>query len=179
MIVVGRKNIAFYLAAMIIFFVLKFFYSNFDTDDLFLLLQPTTALIDFLTGAESVYLQDKGFFYESLQIMVNKSCSGYHFFLLCFVMLSFLAVKYFNSNLQKGLVFIFSFLSAYIITIFVNSSRIIASIFFQKKVFHSTDNLQGIVHESIGMITNLTFLILIYLIVEKILIHRNHHAKLT
>lgn len=176
---IERKNMAFYLGAIFIFVVLKFLYSNFNTAELFVLLKPTTVFIDVLTGAESIYMEDKGFFYESLNIIINKSCSGYHFLGLCFVMLSFLSIKYFDSNLQKTMILVFAFLGAYIITIFVNSSRIIASLFFQKNLFHATDNLQGIVHESIGLITNLSFLILTYLIVEKILIHKKNNAKLT
>lgn len=165
------KNIVYYLTAIGLFILLKFVFVNADNNDLTFLLSPTNTIVELLTGSQSVFVQENGYFYKQLNIFIDKSCSGFNFWLLCFIMLTFLSIKYFDSNKGKTLALILSFISAYFITILVNSSRIFASVIIQNQYYSFFK--QSIVHESIGIVINLTFLILIYLIVEGYLIRKN------
>ncbi|WP_107039144.1 exosortase K [Brumimicrobium mesophilum] len=171
-----NKNILFYLTALGIFILLKLLYTLSETSDLLFILSPTNKIIELITGSQATFIIGEGYFYDKLNIIIDKSCSGFNFWLLCFLMLSFLSIKYFTSSLVKALMLLISFVGAYIFTVLVNSSRIFTSIIIEKK-FHSLPN-QSVIHEGIGIITNLTFLILIYLAVEKILQKRNSHANI-
>lgn len=165
------KNMPYYLTAIGLFILLKFVFANADNNDLKFLLSPTNTIVELLTGSQSVFNQENGYFFEHLNIIIDKSCSGFNFWLLCFLMLTFLIIKYLKNSKGKIIALMVSFISAYFITMMVNSSRIFASIIIQNQNYSFVN--QPIVHESIGIVTNLTFLILIYILVEGALIKRN------
>lgn len=171
-----KQNIAFYIIALGIFILLKLLFASSETNDLIFLLSPTNKIVELLSGSPATFISGEGYFYENFNIIIDKSCSGFNFWLLCFVMLSFLTIKNFNKSWKKGLAMTASFVIAYIFTILVNSSRIFASIIIEKQ-FNSL-TFHSIIHESIGIITNLTFLILIYLMVEKLFLKRNTNANI-
>lgn len=173
------KNIPYYLTAVGLFILLKFGFTFADNNDLTFLLTPTDKLVGLLTGSHSVYLSDNGFYHDKLNIIIDKSCSGFNFWLLCFLVFTYLTVKYLDKPLHKILTVPTVLLCSCLLTIFVNTSRIFASIIVQKQA----DNFllvrpHLILHEAVGIVTNLTFLVLTYYIIEKFLIHRQHNAKL-
>ncbi len=174
------KNIPYYLTAVGLFILLKFAFTLADNNDLTFLLTPTDKLVGLLTGSHSFYLANSGFYHDKLNIIIDKSCSGFNFWLLCFLVFTYLTLKHLDKPLHKILSIPTVLLCAYLLTIFVNTSRIFASIIMQKqadKFLPVRPHL--ILHEAVGIVTNLTFLVLTYYIIEKILIHRQHNAKLT
>lgn len=174
------KNILYYLAAIGLFILLKFGYTFADNDNLIFLLKPTDKIVGLLTGSSSVYFSDKGYYHDNLNILIEKSCSGFNFLLLCFCMLTFLCLKYVDKIVFKSLTIPFAFIVSYFLTIFVNAARIVASIIVQHQANNFLPNrLHLILHEIVGVITNLTFLILIYIVSERFLTHKYHNAKLT
>lgn len=178
-LMIQNKNLPFYIAAILFFIIFKFVFTIADTLDLSFLITPTNKIIGLITGARSVYVADNGFYFENLNIVIDKSCSGFNFWLLCSVMLTFLSIKYFETSREKIAVFVLSLGGAYIFTVFVNASRIFASIIIQNRADHLfVKRPHYFLHESVGIITNLTFLILIYLIVEKMLNNRYTNEKL-
>lgn len=158
--------------------MLKFGFTLADNDDLSFLLKPTDKLVGLLTGSPSDYHSDSGYYHESINIIIDKSCSGFNFFVLCFILFFYLTVKHFDKTLNKLLSIPASFLGAYLLTIFVNSSRIIASLVVHAQTKYIFPNQHTIVHEAIGVITNLSFLILAYALIDKFLTQKRHHAKL-
>lgn len=174
----ANKNQPFYIASGVIFIALKYRFSIAGTDDLYFLLNPINSIVGFLTGLRSSYLPGLGFFYPQLDMVIDKSCSGFNFWLLCFLMLTVLSLKYFYAPKHKVLAILASFAGAYFLTIMVNSSRIFASIIIQGKHF-SMFPYQNVMHETIGIVTNLSFLILIYLTVEQLLKNMRSYAKPT
>jgi exosortase K len=172
-----KKNIPYYLIGIGFFILLKFWFGNGENDNLMFLLKPTDSLISTLTNSKSVYQVGNGFYHGKLNILIDKSCSGYNFFLLCFLMLLFLSLKYIKRNHHRILSIPVCFIGAYLLTIFVNTSRIYVSIILQNNAIDFLNIEQKIIHESIGIVTNLSFLIIIYLLVDNILI--NKYAKLT
>jgi exosortase K len=165
------------LTAVGVFILLKFGFTLANNNDLTFLLKPTDKLVGLLTGSHSIYLSDHGYFHEHLNIIIDKSCSGFNFWILSFLLLTYLTVKHFDKTLSKILTVPSALFGAYLLTIFVNTSRIFASIVVQTHTKSILLNQQHIVHEAIGIITNLTFLILAYVLIEKLLIHKRYNAK--
>jgi exosortase K len=172
-----NKNIPYYLSGIGLFILLKLAFTFADNGDLTFLLKPTDKLLGLLTGSQSAYL-DTGYYHEKLNILIDKSCSGFNFGILCFLVFTFLTVRYFDKTLHKILTIPTALVSAYLLTIFVNTSRIFVSIIVQNQTKTILLNQQHLVHEAVGIITNLSFLILAYYLIEKHLIQKRHNAKL-
>jgi len=164
---INNKNISYYILTAIIFAVLKYAYTLSSSDDLLFLLSPINKMIAIITSEYSTYTEN-GFFFKNLNISIDKSCSGFNLWLLIFAMLSFLGLQHINKH--KIIIIPTALLIAYIVSTFINVSRIFASIVIQDKIKHILPN--HIIHEGIGIITNLTFLILIYVFTEKQLTKR-------
>jgi exosortase K len=98
---IAKKNIPFYCAIAAIFLLLKLGYTMADNNSLVFLLKPTNALVGLLTGSTSTYFADKGYFYSNLDIVIEKSCSGFNFLILCFGMLGFLDDKICRQHTAK------------------------------------------------------------------------------
>lgn len=176
---IANKNIPYYTISFILFIVLKVGYRYAGTEQLDFLLNPTNKVVALLTGLPSTYTQNSGYYYEQLNVVIDKSCSGYNFWLLCFLMLTFLLLKHTASTLQKVSVLLISVISAYIVTIAINSARIFASITIQSQDISFLNIDPTLIHQVIGITTNLTFLVLIYLLIERLLTHKKSDAKLT
>ncbi len=175
-----NKNIPYYLTSVGLFILLKFGFKFADNNDLIFLIKPTDKLVGLFTGSHSVFLSDRGYFHEYLNIIIDKSCSGFNFWVLCFLLIIYQTVKYFDKTLSKILTIPAALIGAYILTILINTSRIIASIIVQEQAIHFLpERPHLILHEAVGIVINLTFLVLTYLLIEKLFIHKRHHAKFT
>jgi len=168
------RNMPYYLTAIGLFIVLKFGFTIAGNDALTFLLKPTDKLVGFLTGSQSVYILNSGYYHDKLNIVIEKSCSGFNFWILCFLVFTYLALKYFDKSLHKVLSFPIVLTCTYLLTVFVNSSRIFASIVVRNQTIGILPNQQYLLHETIGIITNLSFLILVYYLVEKSLKYRQY-----
>ncbi|MDR0422582.1 MAG: exosortase K [Proteiniphilum sp.] len=175
----ANKDIPYYLTAAGLFILLKFLFTRADSDDLIFLLGPTDLLVGLLTGSQSVYLADCGFYHESLNIVIDKSCSGFNFWILGFLVFSYLTIKYSDRPLHKLLIIPVTLSGAYLSAIFVNTSRIFASVIVQNLTTALGAGQQHIIHEAVGIITCLSFLVLTYYLLEKFLIYRQQYAKRT
>ncbi len=174
-----KKNFPYYLISMVLFILLKLGYTVADNDQLGFLLKPTDKIVGVITSSQSLYLAETGYYHEKLNILIDKSCSGFNFWLLTFALLVFLSLKYLPKHSYKAISIPASLVFAYIITIFTNTSRILASILIQSQSNSVMERNSSVVHEAIGIVTNLTFLILIYYITERIFIKLKNNAKLT
>lgn len=163
-----------------VFILLKFGYTVADNDELTFLLKPTDKIVGHLTNSHSIYFSGKGYYHNGLNILIEKSCSGFNFMLICFCMLTFLFLKYADKATFKLLIIPTSLVLSYFLTIFVNASRIFVSIIIQKQANNFLPKRPHLIlHEIVGVITNLTFLILIYILLERFLTNKYQNAKLT
>lgn len=172
-----NKNTPYYLIAIGLFILLKFWMGTFDNDQLQFLLKPTDKVFGLVTGTHSDYSSDNGFFYYKFNILIDKSCSGYNFLLLCFVMLYFQIIRFANQPGFKLLLLVSCLGIAYILTILINSSRIIISVVQQNAKVDFLTLEPHIIHESIGVVTYLLFLLITYFLTDKIL--NKKYAQLT
>ena len=173
----NHKSIPHYLAAAGLFVILKFGYTLADNNDLLFLLKPTDFSVSLLTGSQSVYSTDNGYYHKTLNILIDKSCSGFNFWLLSFLLYTFLLLKYCNKTALKLLAIPASFICAYLLTIFANSSRIFTSIIVQSQTESFFPDRQHLIHEAVGIITNLFFLVLAYYLTEKVFNKKQVYEK--
>jgi exosortase K len=148
---------------------LKFYYRHIETNDVIFLLLPTNFLIEIVTFSTSRFILHEGYFYDNLNILIDKSCAGFNFFMICFCMLGFLFIQYIKSTFKKIGSLLLAFLLAYSFTILANTSRILCLIFVQHFAIQTTSFLKESIHLAIGVLVYLVFLILIYWVFESIL----------
>ncbi|OYQ35678.1 exosortase K [Flavobacterium cyanobacteriorum] len=171
------RNIVYYLASAGLFVLLKFGFAHACNDDLIFLLKPADELFSLLSGSPWVYLTDKGFYHENLNIVLDKSCSGFNFWMLSFLVFIHLALRYLHKPLHKILAVPSVLTATYLLVIFVNAFRILAAVTVQKQAQNFLPGYQQVLHEAVGIITNLSFLVLTYYYTEKYLTKRVYHAK--
>jgi len=94
-------------------------------------------------------------------------------------MLSFLLISKLPKNTHKLFAIPVALLFSLALTILINSSRIIISLLIQNQQIPFLDAHAATVHEVIGIVVNITFLILIYYLTEKKLNAKVHYEKLT
>jgi exosortase K len=137
-------------------------------------LKPTDKLVGLLIGSQSVYLADGGFFHEKINIVIEKSCSGFNFWVVCFLAFAYLGLKYFDRHLHKTLTIPTALFCAYLLAILANASRIVASIVVRNQTIGIFPDNQPLIHEIVGIATYFTFLVEVYFLIEKFLKHKNH-----
>lgn len=168
----GMTLYILFIAAVFIF--LKFMYKYADNQDLNFILIPVDFIISAFTGVKSSYIVGTGYFFKELNMVINKSCSGFNFLVLNFMLLSYLSAKYINNiKVRFSIIPLLLFIS-YIFTVFVNASRILGSI-----VIHPNPVLSKsfkIIHEAEGVFIYLTFLILLYISSDYFFKYLTHKA---
>ncbi|NRB47421.1 MAG: exosortase K [Saprospiraceae bacterium] len=156
----------FPLLAFLLFLLLKAAYSMAEVQHLTFLLAPSSEIVATFTGTGNTFIPDQGYFNESLNILINKSCSGFNFWSICFLMSYCLLAKP-NSSWFRNLILLPLVLgAAYLFTILVNSTRILFSIFL-----HSADAQLLAVdspwsHQAEGVFIYLSYLIIAYLSID-------------
>ena len=160
-----------------IFLIFKYLFTFANNNDLIFLLKPIDKIVTIFTGFSSTYILENGYYYKDLNIILDKSCSGFNLWLLTFLIFISLFLNFFKSRNKKLIAILIVLIFAYFFTIFVNSSRIIVSIIIENRVGDFID--KDLLHEAIGIITNLSFLILTYFLTNKFLIKRKNNEKTT
>jgi len=171
------ENTAYYLTAALIFVLMRVGFWLAGDNDFVFLLKPTDKLVGLLTGSHSVFIENVGYFHEKLNISIGKYCSGFNFLMLSYLVFAWLAVKYFNKPFRKFLNIPIALIFACLLAVFVNASRIIASIALQNRIQFFFPGRLTLIHETVGIITELTFLVLAYCLIENFLKQRGCHAK--
>jgi len=158
------KNSPYYLITISIFILLKFIYTLSNTNYLIFILKPTSTLIELVTNSKGEFVTESGYLHKKLTILINKSCSGFNFWLLCFTMLAFLAFQFLERRIHKIVVLPILLFSTYVLTIGVNTSRILFSIFIDNTIKNMTGYTKtNWLHQAEGVFIYLSFLIIIYL----------------
>jgi exosortase K len=151
-----------------IFIVSKLLYKNLGNDELLLFLTPVSFLVSFFTGSSLSFSAESGYYLPSLNILIDKSCSGFNFWLISFVMIGFTVVTYIQNRKRRVILLISSLLIAYLLTIIANTSRII-SILKMNNILPNLDENYEWIHTAQGTFVYLFFLIGFYLLMLKLL----------
>ncbi|MBC7487896.1 MAG: exosortase K [Cytophagaceae bacterium] len=164
---------------MIIFMALKAWYTSADHDQLLFMLKPTNSLVEAFTGSSAVYDTAHGYFYSDLNITIEKACSGFNFWLLSFALFVFVALNHLRSQTSKLFVIPVMLCISYALTLFVNASRIIASIAANNYTQQFSAHPITWLHQAEGTFIYLLFLILFYSALQFFFTQRSiRHEKL-
>lgn len=173
---IKQKNTIYQLAILVFFICAKLTYSHANNNTISFLTRPTNAIISFITNKTYTYSPEAGFYYTSLNIVIDKSCSGFNFWMLLFLLLFFSTLKLTKTHKNKFLLFPATLLISYLLTLFVNTSRILASLF----IAQNTSLQYSWLHQAEGVFIYLSFLIVFYLSLNYLQIKFiNNHEKLT
>ena len=150
----------FPVLAFFLFLLMKAVYSMAEVQHLTFLLAPSSEVVATFTGTDSTY------FNESLNILINKSCSGFNFWSICFLMSYCLLAKPNNPRLRNIFLLPVVLGATYLFTILVNSTRILFSIFL-----HAVNSPRLTVdapwsHQAEGVFIYLSYLIIAYLSID-------------
>jgi exosortase K len=170
------KNNHKYIFVIILFIGLKLLFSKASTIDLVFLLKPTDTLVSLISSSSGIWTEN-GYFHQDLNILINKSCSGYNFWLIGFIMLSFLSI-------QKEFQFSYSIpiilLLTYLFSILVNSSRIVILMRLEYTLQQNLNLHLNWLHQAGGAFIYLLFLIISYLSFDYLTsISKATHEKLS
>lgn len=163
-----NTNSIYYLFIAIVFLALKTFYTAASTDNLYFILYPTNFCIELISGSTAFYTNENGFFYSNLNFVINKSCSGFNFWIISFVMLSFLGLSVLKKNKERITLLFSVFIISYLSTLFVNASRIAVAILTSGIAPDNTKDFPWL-HQAEGIFIYLSFLIILYLTSKKTL----------
>jgi len=167
----------FYFFIIGIYLSFKYLHRLADSNELLFLFSPVSKVIQLVSGYSYSIMLDGSFGFSELNIIIDKSCSGFNLFALCFILLSCLMVQHFDKTVQHISALVIAGIVAYFFTIAVNATRILVSISLEEQIASLFSIESNIAHTLIGITNNLSFLILIYLIAENFLIKLTSHER--
>lgn len=159
------RNIALYILVTCCFIILKFAFTYTDNDSIRFLTKPTNTIVELFANSSSIYCSANGYIHPKLNIVIDRSCSGYNYWILCFIMFSFLIFGKVTDTWSRLILIPIILFFSYFLTIFVNSSRILTSIFIESLFLEEVKGL----HQAEGVLIYSSFLILFYLVFNHLL----------
>ncbi len=156
----------FPMLAILLFLLMKAAYSVAEVQHLTLLLAPSSELVATFTGTNHGLIPEQGYYNEALHIIINKSCSGFNFWSICFLMSYCLLAKPSNPWIRNVFLFPLVLGATYIFTILVNSTRILFSLFLHSSNSHQLLTDAPWSHQAEGAFIYLSYLIIAYLSIE-------------
>lgn len=152
--------------AIALFLLLKGAYSFAQVEHLHFLLYPTSQSVAAFTGTSDSFLAGEGYYNASLNILINKSCSGFNFWAISFLMAYHLLKKEGFSSLRNLLAIPIGLILTYLFTILVNTTRILFSIFLHAEHSPLFTVNPSWSHQAEGSFIYLSYLIIAYLSIE-------------
>ncbi len=142
---------------------LKWYYAQSSTEDLAIILNPVRHIVGLFTGSPSYFNPDLGYHFPTLNITIDRSCSGLNFFVMAFCMIGISTLPFYQKWNHKLLALALGTLATYLLTIGATTSRILIAInSLQLKEIYpwlASDKI----HQAQGGFVYLFFLILFYL----------------
>ena len=156
-----------YILVMLITFGLKIHYSKAGSDALIWILAPTANLVEWTSGIPFEYEAQTGFVNTAQRFIIAPSCAGVNFLIVAFCMAAFCGLHLLRRQMHKLLWLAISGLSAYVLTIAVNTLRIISSIYIYRMDIYGGWLTPERMHRMAGIVIYFFFLCLFYMIINK------------
>lgn len=163
------QNLIFYLFALLIAFGLKYHYSHADSDDLVWILAPTASLVEIVMPVTFEPEQGQGFICSKNSIIIAPACAGVNFMIISFCMIAFYGIYRLNYITEKFLWLFFSLAAAFVLTLVVNTFRIILSINLYESGFSMGWFTPSRIHLAAGIIIYVSCLYIAYFTIRLIL----------
>lgn len=160
----NSKKIFSFLLIGICFFFLKLFYSFADNADLALFLRPIDFFISIFYNSDSNFTLANGYYHPDLGITIDKSCSGFNFWMMCFTLFGF-QLHWTHSDKIRWLTIIALLPITYFFSLLANISRILISIQTSNLLDKFQYNQNTFFHETQGIFIFLLFFISYHFII--------------
>ncbi|NDV57123.1 exosortase K [Bacteroides sp. 519] len=159
-----RLNFYYVILVAILIITLKLWYRGVPDNQPEFMLAPLTLMVEIVSG-ENALISSEGYYFADLNIIINKSCSGLNFLCICFALISIVIAGYPSQRRYLHyLTIVPVLLCSYIITLLVNTSRILLAILINKQIHNFGLPVPEWLHVAEGMFVYLFFLILIYML---------------
>ena len=126
------KDIQYYCITALIFISLKFAFAAAENVHLTFLTLPSSKAVSMVTHSSGEFDSAMGFIHKDIGITIDKSCSGFNFLMLCFIVFQFRLMGLLRGRMTKVLSIPLVLLLSYFLTVFANSSRILSSIWLNR-----------------------------------------------
>ncbi len=164
-------NILIYVITILISLWLRFIYKYGVIEDLLFILKPVMYIVEKFSAIKFNYLSGGfGFINKDLGIQIVKECSGVNFFIISITMLIFSFVHKIESRKYKLVLSSFFLIISYIATILANASRIIGTVFIMNTGLLTNGRVEGLVHQSIGVVVYFIYLVIVYYIASRLIV---------
>jgi len=151
----------YHTATAMLFVLLKLTYTHLDTAALRFLLAPTNVLVGIALNSPSYFSATRGYVHEALRFTIEKSCSGYNFWLMCWVLLAVEWGRRKGGGWRSIGALPALLVVSYGLTVFVNVARILTAMQVRAALPAASRSL-GWLHEAEGVLVYLFFLVIIY-----------------
>ncbi|TAE49256.1 MAG: exosortase K [Bacteroidetes bacterium] len=176
---VEKRNFLLYALAVLLFICLHMAFKRADVEDVRFLLAPADKVLEWATGSRAEWSAE-GYFHPELNIIVGKACAGAYFGTICFLMLTFLSLRFLNRWQHKLLAIPAVLLGTYLLTLLANTSRLLFSVFLHEKLVLLAGKNLSWLHQAEGSLVYLFSLIVIYLGFDFLFTQlRENHAKVS
>ena len=151
---------------------LKLYYSTANANELRWILAPTTLLVELVSGARFEFESYAGYINSDRSFVIAPSCAGVNFLITAYLMLSLRKLWTTHSRNQSGNVaWLFipvAALFAYLATLVANTVRISTALRLQRVPLEFDWLTRDQLHRFEGILIYFGFLLLLYIVSEKI-----------
>jgi exosortase K len=144
-------------------FALKWWYRDATVDDLWFVLRPVATVVGLLSGEPWTLVVGEGYVFPGLHMLIDRSCSGINFLVIATASFAFLLLHRADAGCAAPLLALLSTGGAYLLTVLVNSGRILTLIGLQRLELP----ISPVMHEAIGAFYFLAGLMLATLLFDR------------
>lgn len=148
-------------------FLLKWWYRTATVDELAFVLRPVVTMVGLITGEQWTFSAEQGYLFPTINVLIDRSCSGVNFFVITTATFAFIVLKNVHGGCARPLFALISAFAAYGLTILANTGRILAMIHLENFQLHASPRI----HEAIGAFFFLVALLLASLALDRFLRH--------
>ena len=162
------NQLAQFVVVLLCTFALKLYYSRVSADQLRWILAPTAGLVELLSGVSFEFESHAGYLSRERGFLIANSCAGVNFLLTAFLLLT-LGKLLRGRSKQMAWGFIpTAALIAYLVTLLANTARICVALWLQRLPAEIKWLNPAQLHRFEGIFIYFGFLLLLFVISEKI-----------
>ncbi|NJN77181.1 MAG: exosortase K [Saprospiraceae bacterium] len=144
-----QNQLPYYGFIIAVFVISKLIYKNLGNQELLVFIAPVSNFVSLFINSTVSFTIENGYYLSPLNILIDKSCSGFNFWLISFVVIGFTVVTHVEVQKTKIILLISALFAAYLLTIIANTSRII-SILKMNDLFPILDKEYDWIHTAQG-----------------------------
>jgi exosortase K len=169
------QSLILYGLTLLIALGLKYHYSRSGSEDLLWILTPTAGLVECISGTQFINEVNTGYVNYERRVIIAPSCAGINFMIIAFCMTAFSGLNTLTRVKIRLLWPMISLITAYGLTLGVNTFRIIISMVVYESEFFRDLSSMDQVHRIQGILIYFISLYVFYLILHKVLNVFQHH----